>query len=209
MQNNIGIGIGIGMGNDLISKSRFLLKTGLNTALNDKKTNVRDLINDTYYFGYSWKGNLAKLTNYTHSRPLYKLILQHGHGMQNKLYQLEKITTCFATDNIKIISIEVYKTTDYIENQQLTADYQDNIAIIERYMLDESRRHTICKYEFKILENDGIFSVMDSNYNLIRQNGWIDSAFQDGYMKSSSCISTLLENFIIKPSSIHELLLDN
>ena len=57
------------MGQDLINKS--ITKIGFNP----KNINIRNLINESYYFGYKWKGKLEQLTNYTHDRPIYKLII--------------------------------------------------------------------------------------------------------------------------------------
>ena len=80
---------------------------------------------------------------------------------------------------------------------QLTPDYQDNIAIVEQYMLDEINKDKIGKFAFKILQNEGIFSIMDSNYNIIKHNEILESSIMDGYLKLSVSISSLLENFII------------
>lgn len=173
------------MGQDLINKS--FNKIGFIP----KNANIRNLINDSYYFGYKWKDRLAHLTNYTHSRPMYKLIISENE------YILEKINTNVVIQHFKIVNINVYICNKISTDLQLTSDYQDNIASVEEYMLDEANKNKISKYNFKILENDGIFSVVDSNYSIIKHNGILESLSMDGYIKSSVIISSLLENFII------------
>ena len=64
-------------------------------------------------------------------------------------------------------------------------------------MLDDTNKHKISKYVFKILQNDGIFSIMDSNYNIVKHGGFLESSLSDGYLKSSIGISSLIENFIM------------
>lgn len=173
------------MGQDLINKS--FNKIGFIP----RNTNIRDLINESYYFGYKWKDRLSHLTNYTHSKPIYKLIINENS------YVLEKITTYVVIQHFKIVSIDVYMCNRTSNELQLTSDYQDNICIVEQYMLDESNKHKISKYNFKILENECIFSVMDSSYSIIKHDGILESSSIDGYIKSSISISSLLENFIV------------
>jgi hypothetical protein len=176
------------MGQDLINKS--LNKIGFGS----RNANIRNLINDSYYFGYKWKDRLNNLTNYTHYRPMYKLIISENS------YVLEKITTYVVIQHFKIVNIDVYICNRIPNELKLTSDYQDNIGIVEQYMLDEANKHNISKYKFKILENENIFSVMDSSYNIIKHDGILESSNGDGYNKSSVSISSLLENFIV-PSS--------
>ncbi len=173
------------MGQDLINKS--FNKVGFSP----KNTNIRNLINESYYFGYKWKDRLDSFTNYTHSRPIYKLIINETS------YILNKIITLVAIQHLKIVNIDVY-ICDRTQNElQLTPDYQYNINIVEQFMLDNTNKHKISKYEFKILENENIFSVMDSSYNIIKQDGILESSSMDGYLKSSVNILFLLDNFII------------
>ena len=156
-----------------------------------KNAKILNLINESYYFGYKWKDRLNNLTNYTHSKPLYKLIISE------KSYILEKINTNVVIQHFKIVNIDVYMC-DKIHNElRMTADYQDNINIVEQYMLDEANKTKISKYNFKILVNAGIFSVMDSSYSIIKHDGMLESSNIDSYIKSSVSISYLLENFII------------
>ena len=176
------------MGQDLINKS--LDKIGFIPPKNTN-INIRDLINESYYFGYKWKDRLERFTNYTHTRPMYKLIINEN------LYILNKITTYVVLENFKIVSIDVYMCDRTKNKLQLTLDYQDNIGIVEQYMLDETNKHKISKYAFKILENENIFSIMDSSYNIIKHDGILESSSMDGYLKSSVSISSLLDNFII------------
>jgi len=173
------------MGQDLINKS--FNKIGFVP----KNANIRDVINESYYFGYKWKDRLDGLTNYTHSRPMYKLIINDNS------YILEKITTYVVIQNFKIVNVDIYMSAKINDNLQLTSDYQDNIGIVEQYMLDDTNKHKISKYVFKILQNDGIFSIMDSNYNIVKHNGFLETSIADGYLKSSISISSLLENFIV------------
>ncbi len=172
------------MVHDYISKS--LNKIGVVS----KNVIIRNLINESYYFGYQWKDLIDKFTNYTHTKPLYKLIIN------DKSYILEKIDTYVVMNNFRIVNIDVYISSITPTDLQLTPDYQDNIYIMEKYMLDPKNKNKISKYTFKILENDGIFSVMDSNYNVIEHNKMLESSIIDGYMKSSINIASLLENFI-------------
>jgi hypothetical protein len=173
------------MGQDLINKS--FSKVGLVP----RNANIRNLINDSYYFGYKWKDRLNNLTNYTHYRSMYKLIISENS------YVLEKITTYVVIQHFKIVSIDVYMCNRIPNELELTSDYQDNIGIVEQYMLNEANKHKISKYNFKILENESIFSVMDSNYGIIKHDGILESSNADGYNKSSVSISSLLENFIV------------
>ncbi len=174
------------MGQELINKS--FDKIGF---VPPKNTNIRNLINESYYFGYIWKDRLERFTNYTHSSPIYKLIINE------KFYILNKITTYVVLQDFKIVNIDVYMCDKTKNELQLTPDYQDNIAIVEQYMLDEINKDKIGKFAFKILENEGIFSIMDSNYNIIKHNEILESSIMDGYLKLSVSISSLLENFII------------
>ncbi len=174
------------MGQDLINKSIY--KNELAPVGN---TYIRNLINKTYYFGYGWKERLWRLTNYTHSRSMYKLIINADY------YILEKITTYVVINQFKIVSVDFYMSSRGTSDLPLTNDYQDNIDIVEQYMLDENNKSNISKYEFKILENEGIFSVMDCNYNLVEHNGMLYSACNDGYLESSISISFLIEHFIV------------
>ncbi len=172
------------MGQDLIKKS--INKIGFAP----RNANIRNLINESYYFGYKWKDQLDRFTNYTHSRPMYKLIINETK------YILNKISTYVSIENFKIISIDVF-ICDMRQNKlQLTPDYLDNISIAEQYILDENNKHKISKYTFKILENEGIFSIMDSSYNIIKHDGILESSSMDGYAKSFINISSLLEEFI-------------
>ena len=182
------------MGQELINKSLTKFKTGISPG----NVFIRNLINEYYYFGYKWKDRLDKLTNYTHTSPMYKLIIDAN------TYLLANITTQVVIQNFKIINADIYIC---IRNQstpndfQLTQDYQDNISIIEKFMLNENNKNRICKYEFKILENDGIFSMMDSNYNILKHDDMLESSISDGYIKSSINISSLLNVFIIPNDS--------
>lgn len=54
------------------------------------------MINEFYYFGYKWKDGLEELTNYTHSRPIYKLIINENS------YILEKITIYVVIQNLNL-----------------------------------------------------------------------------------------------------------
>lgn len=178
------------MGQDLINKS--LNKLGFQPKNAHANTNIRNFINESYYFGYKWKDRLDFLTNYTHSRPMYKLIIMVDS------YILEKINTLVVMYNFKVVNIDVYISSRVANDLQLTSDYQDNIGIVEEYILDQKNKNKISRYKFKILENDGIFSVMDSNYNIIKHDGFLESFDTDsGYMKSSIEIRSLLSNFIV------------
>jgi len=173
------------MGQDLINKS--FSKIGFAP----RNTSIRNLINESYYFGYKWKDRLDRFTNYTHSRPMYKLIINENS------YILNKITTYVVIHHFKIVSIDIYMCDKITNELQMTPDYQDNIGIVEQYMLNETNKHKISKYTFKILENENIFSVMDTSYNIIKRDGILESSYIDGYIKSSINISSLLKNFII------------
>lgn len=150
----------------------------------------RKLVNEFYYFGHQWKDRLEKLTSYTHGKTLYKLI-----GVGNHI--LESITTQVATDEFKIVNIIVYVINSLTPGKlNLTSDYSDNITIMEAFVVDSENRKDISKYAFKIMENEKIFTVLDSEYNIIRQNGIIHSMDKEGYAKSGICINILLSNFI-------------
>lgn len=177
------------MGQDLINKS--IKQIGFIPENPNRVVNIRNLINESYYFGYKWKERLDKITNYTHSRPVYKLILTES------AYILEKITTYVAIQNFKLVNIDVYICMRQPNDLLLTPNYQDNIGIVEQYILDDTNKNKISKYKFKIVENDGIFSILDSDFNTIKHNGILESSIIDGYIKSSTCISFLLENFIV------------
>lgn len=173
------------MGQDLINKS--FNKIGFIP----KNANIRNLINESYYFGYKWKDRLNNLTNYTHTRPMYKLIINE------KTYILDKITTNIVIPNFKIVNIDVYMCNKIPNDLELTSDYQDNITLVEQYMLDKSNKNKISKYNFKIVENERIFSIMDSSYSIIKHDGILESLCMDGYIKSSVSIASLLDNFIV------------
>lgn len=173
------------MGQDLIHKSFNKLK------FIPKNTNIRNLINESYYFGYKWKNQLDRLTNYTHSKPIYKLIINES------TYILKKITTYVVIQNFKIVNVNVYICSRINNDLQLTSDYQDNINIVEQYMINKNNKYKISKYIFNILQNDGIFSIIDNNYNIIKHNGFLESSLVDGYLKSSISIAALLDNFIV------------
>ena len=177
------------MGQDLINKS--IRQIGFTPKNPNNTENVRKLINESYYFGYKWKDRLERLTKYTHSRPIYKLIITDNS------YILEKINTYVVIQNFKLVNIDVYICIRQPNDILLTPDYQDNIGIVEQYILNDANKNKISKYKFKILENDGIFSIMDSNYNIIKCNGILESSIIDGYIKSVANISSLLENFIV------------
>ena len=172
------------MGQDLINKSLNII------GFIPKSANILNLMNESYYFGYKWKDRLERFTNYTHSRPIYKLIINENS------YILNKITTYVVIQYFKIVSIDIYMCDKTLNELQITSDYQNNISIVEQYMLNENNKHKISKYTFKILENDGIFSVMDSNYSIIKHDGLLESSSMNGYVKSYISISSLLENFI-------------
>jgi hypothetical protein len=156
--------------------------------------NIRNTINESYYFGYKWKDSLQRLTNYTHSKPIYKLIITDNS------YILEKLNTYVVMENFKLVNIDIYicitQPDDSLLSSLLTSSYQDNIEIIEQYVLNDKNKNKISNYKLKILENDGIFSIMDSNYNIIKHNGILESSIADGYIKSVANISSLLEHFI-------------
>ncbi len=175
-------------GQDIINKS--LCKNGFLS----RNVQVRNLINESYYFGYKWKDKLAKFTNYTHTRPMYKLVIDE------KSCILEKINTYVVIENFKIVNIDVYISSSILNDLQLTSDYQDNVSLVEQYMLDEKQKKNISKYEFKILENDGIFSIIDANYNILKHDEILKSSNIEGYMKSSVNISSLLRDFIVASS---------
>ena len=181
------------MNQNLIIKSfnKSINKSNNNIGLIPKNANILNLINESYYFGYKWKDRLHKLTNYTHSKPMYKLIITENS------YILEKMTTNVVIQHFKIVNIDVYMCDKRQNELHITADYRDNISIVEQYMMDEVNKNKISKYNFKILVNDGIFSIMDSSYGIIKHNGILESSSADGYNKSSISISYLLENFII------------
>lgn len=154
-------------------------------------TSIKNLINESYYFGYKWKDSLERLTNYTHSGHMYKLINNEN------FYILNKLNTYVAMENFKIISIDILMCSKKQNEIKLLSNYQDNISIVESYMLDENNKNKVIKYTLKILENESIFSVMDSNYNLIKHNELIESSYIDGYCRTFTNISSLLESFII------------
>jgi hypothetical protein len=100
-------------------------------------------------------------------------------------------------ENFKIRSIDILMCSKTQNEIKLLSNYQDNISIVESYMLDENNKNKVIKYTLKILENESIFSVMDSNYNLIKHNELIESSYIDGYCRTFTNISSLLESFII------------
>ena len=104
------------MGQDLINKS--FNKIGFVS----KNPNIRDVINESYYFGYKWNDRLDGLTNYTYSRPMYKLIINENS------YILYKITTYVVIQNFKIVNVDIYMSARMSDNLQLTSDYQVNIG---------------------------------------------------------------------------------
>lgn len=95
------------------------------------------------------------------------------------------------------MNVDIYMSARINDNIKLTSNYQDNISTIEQYMLDDTNKNKINKYVFKIFQNDGIFSIMDSNYNLLKHDSFLESSLADGYLQSSISISSLLENFIV------------
>lgn len=156
----------------------------------NKPIEYRKLLNDYYYYDYHWKDRLDRVTNYTHGPPLYKLA-----GVQHHI--LESITTQVATDDFKIVNIIVYVINTLKPGEiTFTNDYQNNISIMENYVINEQNRKRISKYIFKIIENEKIFSVLDNNFNIIKQNAIIHSQEHEGYAPSSISINVLLNHFI-------------
>ncbi len=156
----------------------------------NKSIEYRKLLNDFYYYDYHWKDRLDRVTNYTHGPPLYKLA-----GVANHI--LETITTQVAIDNFKIVNIVVYIVNTLKPGDiSFTDNYQNNISIMESFVINEANRKKISKYVFKIIENDKIFSVLDSKFNIIKHNASINSMENEGYASSSICINVLLHHFI-------------
>ena len=176
------------MGRDISKSFKQIGFIPKNPNINE---NIRNVINESYYFGYKWKDRLAWLTNHTHSRPIYKLtIIEEG------LLTLEKITTNVVINNLKLVNIDIYHC-QVPKEFQLSTDYQDNIDVVEQYILNTANKSKISKYNFKILENECIFSIMDANYTILKHNSFLESSDADGYFKSIVSISSLLKNYII------------
>ena len=187
------------MGQDLLNKSIYHVDrvgdgSGAGAPDAMMKADIRNLINECYYFGYQWKDRLDTLTNYTHSRPIYKLIISQTD------YILDKIIINVAMKNFKIVSVEIFMTARNTVDFEITTSYQDNLSIVEDYMNDENNKHKISRYMFKILENDGIFTLMDTNYTILKHNAVLESIYSEGFLKSTLKVSSILQNFIY-PSS--------
>ena len=67
---------------------------------------------------------------------------------------------------------------------------------LTNYINDDNNKKNISKYDFKIIENENIFTVMDNNYNILKKNDYLESDTKNGYIKSQILINTLLYNFI-------------
>jgi hypothetical protein len=169
------------------------MQTYLETYLEMNK--YKNMVNEYCYFGYKWKGNLSKITNYTHNNLFYKF-------ENNGRYILQSIEVLISCENFKIVNVIVYhiiylSDIDIIDNYADNADnYSLNVNTLSDYVLHNNNKKNINKYIFKIIENDNIFTITDNNYNIFKINDYLESDYLGGYNDSRIPINNILNNFI-------------
>ena len=94
-----------------------------------------------------------------------------------------------------MINVIVYKFTNF-PFSEITGNYTNTMNNLTNYINDDNNKKNISKYDFKIIENENIFTVMDNNYNILKKNDYLESDTKNGYIKSQILINTLLYNFI-------------
>jgi hypothetical protein len=146
------------------------------------------MIDEYCYIGYKWKGNLKKITSYTHKDMFYKY-------ETNTKDILECVDIIIACETLKMINVIVYKFTNF-PFSEITGNYKNTKNNLTNYINDDNNKKNISKYDFKIIENENIFTVMDNNYNILKKNDYLESDTKNGYIKSQILINTLLYNFI-------------
>jgi hypothetical protein len=149
-----------------------------------------NILRNYCYHNYKW--NLDNLTKYTH-RAFNKLLNPQDDNyitsvensdFTNKLL-LEGMRVDVSLANLKIVTISIYVFTMTLqeilaaENTQLS-DYYTNLEVCQKYIdkvNNTNSSNSFVLYQFKIIDSDGIFTFMDSNYNLISINDSIVPEF--------------------------------
>jgi hypothetical protein len=145
------------------------------------KTEFINVVNQYCYFGYKWKSimnNPENLIDYTH-RSFFKLKI-----LNDNYVILEGMKVDVSLPKLKIITITVWIINIQMGHIVLGEDYCSNISICEKYILDEKNKTTFDTFKFKIIENDNIFTIMDSEYNLLRMDECIKEISIKEYVDS-------------------------
>lgn len=144
------------------------------------------ILHNYCYHNYKWQ--LDKLTRYTH-REFNKLLNTHDGtyipSLENRIIAMNKLLIEGMKVNVSLTNLKIVTISIYIFNITLNAileymgadvsDYYSNLEVCQRYIDKSSTNDTKCRdtfdiYQFKIVENEGVFTFMDDNYNVIRIN---------------------------------------
>ena len=146
----------------------------------------RTMVKDYYLIGYKWNNTLKNIINKSN-----KQFMKFTKTSRNILetIDVEVLYPYFKIINLTVYILPVDDLTSYNNYS-----YEDNLAMMN-YINDNENKKKISKLFIKIIENDKVFTITDSKFNIYKLDDIITSDSE--YLHYKCTIQSLINHILV------------
>jgi len=141
---------------------------------------------DYYLIGYKWNNTLKNII--TKSNKQFMKFTKTSRNILETI-DVEVLYPYFKIINLTVYILPVDDLTSYNNYS-----YEDNLAIMN-YINDNENKTKISKLFIKIIENDKVFTITDSKFNIYKLDDMITSDSE--YLNYKCTIQSLINHILI------------
>jgi len=146
----------------------------------------RTMVKDYYLIGYKWNNTLKNII--TKSNKQFMKFTKTSRNILETI-DVEVLYPYFKIINLTVYILPVDDLTSYNNYS-----YEDNLAIMN-YINDNENKTKISKLFIKIIENDKVFTITDSKFNIYKLDDMITSDSE--YLNYKCTIQSLINHILI------------
>ncbi len=146
----------------------------------------RTMMKDYYLIGYKWNNTLKNII--TKSNKQFMKFTKTSRNILETI-DVEVLYPYFKIINLTVYILPVDDLTSYNNYS-----YEDNLAIMN-YINDNENKTKISKLFIKIIENDKVFTITDSKFNIYKLDDMITSDSE--YLNYKCTIQSLINHILI------------
>jgi hypothetical protein len=144
------------------------------------------MVKDYYLIGYKWNNTLKNII--TKSNKQFMKFTKTSRNILETI-DVEVLYPYFKIINLTVYILPVDDLTSYNNYS-----YEDNLAIMN-YINDNENKTKISKLFIKIIENDKVFTITDSKFNIYKLDDMITSDSE--YLNYKCTIQSLINHILI------------
>lgn len=149
-----------------------------------KLNDYKQMVSDYYLFNYQWKGELELITTKTNTQ---FLTLNKDKNIL-KIIDVDVVYPYFKIINLFVFILSLNDFANY------NSYNPEHCNLMINYVAENINKKKIRKYNIKIIENDNIFTIYDSKYNILKLEDNIESDKE--YLQIDINIRSLINNIL-------------